>query len=98
MMTSSLAKGDATPISLNLFKGVLMMHCPLCGHVAHTRSSRYLSESTKERYHQCRNINCSCTFATHESVARVIVKPGDDIVPAQPHPPENQHKQSAAAL
>ncbi|WP_205415768.1 ogr/Delta-like zinc finger family protein, partial [Klebsiella pneumoniae] len=21
-----------------------MMHCPLCGHVAHTRSSRYLSE------------------------------------------------------
>ncbi|RLM48649.1 transcriptional regulator, partial [Halorubrum sp. Atlit-28R] len=26
------------------------------------------------------------------------VKPGDDIVPAQPHPPENQHKQSAAAL
>ena len=37
-------------------------------------------------------------FATHESVARVIVKPGDDIVPAQPHPPENQHKQSAAAL
>lgn len=56
-----------------------MMHCPLCGHVAHTRSSRYLSESTKERYHQCRNINCSCTFATHESVARVIVKPGDDI-------------------
>lgn len=28
-----------------------MMHCPLCGHVAHTRSSRYLSESTKERYH-----------------------------------------------
>ena len=75
-----------------------MMHCPLCGHVAHTRSSRYLSESTKERYHQCRNINCSCTFATHESVARVIVKPGDDIAPAQPHPPENQHKQSAAAL
>lgn len=75
-----------------------MMHCPLCGHVAHTRSSRYLSESTKERYHQCRNINCSCTFATHESVARVIVKPGDDIVLAQPHPPENQHKQSAAAL
>jgi hypothetical protein len=51
-----------------------MMHCPLCGHVAHTRSSRYLSESTKERYHQCRNINCSCTFATHESVARVITR------------------------
>jgi len=49
-----------------------MMHCPLCGKVAHTRSSRYLSESTKERYHQCQNIECSCTFATHESVARII--------------------------
>ncbi|MGO2436800.1 MAG: ogr/Delta-like zinc finger family protein, partial [Serratia proteamaculans] len=24
-----------------------MMHCPLCGSVAHTRSSRYLSEATK---------------------------------------------------
>ncbi|MGO2369822.1 MAG: ogr/Delta-like zinc finger family protein, partial [Serratia sp. (in: enterobacteria)] len=23
-----------------------MMHCPLCGSVAHTRSSRYLSEAT----------------------------------------------------
>jgi len=55
---------------------VFMMHCPLCGKVAHTRSSRYLSESTKERYHQCQNIECSCTFATHESVARVISKPG----------------------
>ena len=55
-----------------------MMHCPVCGNVAHTRSSRYLSESTKERYHQCQNINCSCTFATHESVARLIVKRGDN--------------------
>lgn len=60
-----------------------MMHCPLCGSVAHTRSSKYLTESTKERYHQCRNINCSCTFVTNESVARVIVQPGDTI-PAQP--------------
>ncbi|MGQ8819011.1 ogr/Delta-like zinc finger family protein [Serratia sp. NA_13] len=72
-----------------------MMHCPLCGSVAHTRSSRYLSEATKERYHQCQNINCSCTFATHESVARVIVKPGD-IIPAQPHP--EKAKLRAAAL
>lgn len=69
------------------------MHCPLCGSVAHTRSSRYLNESTKERYHQCRNINCSCTFATHESVARVIVSPGD-IIPA--HPQEG--KQRAATM
>lgn len=52
-----------------------MMHYPLCGNPAHTRSSRYLSENTKERYHQCRNANCACTFVTHETVARFIVKP-----------------------
>lgn len=72
-----------------------MMHCPVCNHVAHTRSSRYLSESTKERYHQCQNINCSCTFATHESVARVISRP-TDIVPTAPHPVKG--KQSSPAL
>ncbi|QHB33256.1 DNA-binding transcriptional regulator [Yersinia canariae] len=62
-----------------------MMHCPLCRTAAHARSSRYLSEKTKERYHQCQNINCSCTFATHETVDRIIVKPGET-KPAPPHP------------
>jgi hypothetical protein len=82
------------PFSLNTLQGGFMMHCPLCGSVAHTRSSRYLSEATKERYHQCQNINCSCTFATHESVARVIVKPGD-IIPAQPHPEKTKPRATA---
>ncbi|HDX9050104.1 DNA-binding transcriptional regulator [Yersinia enterocolitica] len=62
-----------------------MMHCPLCRTAAHARSSRYLSEKTKERYHQCTNINCSCTFATHETVDRIIVAPGET-KPAPPHP------------
>lgn len=62
-----------------------MMHCPLCRNAAHTRSSRYLSERTKERYHQCQNINCSCTFATHETIDRIIVEPGKK-TPAPPHP------------
>ncbi|ELY1861267.1 ogr/Delta-like zinc finger family protein [Serratia marcescens] len=44
-----------------------------------------LSENTKERYHQCQNINCSCTFVTLESIQRQIVSPGNvDIAP--PHP------------
>ncbi|EPG2373665.1 ogr/Delta-like zinc finger family protein, partial [Serratia marcescens] len=44
-----------------------------------------LSENTKERYHQCQNINCSCTFVTLESIQRQIVSPGKvDIAP--PHP------------
>ncbi|WP_071986418.1 ogr/Delta-like zinc finger family protein [Yersinia aldovae] len=47
-----------------------------------------MSEQTKERYHQCTNINCSCTFATHETVDRIIVKPGKT-KPAPPHPSRN---------
>ena len=33
-----------------------MMHCPECQSAAHTRSSRMVTEQTKERYHQCRNL------------------------------------------
>ncbi|MCE9883611.1 ogr/Delta-like zinc finger family protein [Obesumbacterium proteus] len=39
----------------------------------------------KERYHQCQNINCSCTFVTMESIERFILTPGN-INPAAPHP------------
>ena len=53
-----------------------MMHCPKCQTAAHAKSSRYISRETKERYHQCQNVNCSCTFKTHESVAGIIVEPG----------------------
>ncbi|WP_430306721.1 ogr/Delta-like zinc finger family protein [Serratia sarumanii] len=52
-----------------------MMHCPECQSAAHTRSSRMVTEQTKERYHQCRNLECSCTFVTHESYARIVAKP-----------------------
>ncbi|MNB71231.1 DNA-binding transcriptional regulator [compost metagenome] len=53
-----------------------MFHCPECNQAAHARTSRYLSANTKERYHQCTNINCSCTFVTMESVERFIVTSG----------------------
>ncbi|WP_410779883.1 ogr/Delta-like zinc finger family protein [Klebsiella michiganensis] len=36
-------------------------------------------------YHQCQNINCSCTFMTMETIERFIVTPGA-IDPAPPHP------------
>ncbi|HCJ0009280.1 TPA: DNA-binding transcriptional regulator [Salmonella enterica subsp. enterica serovar Infantis] len=69
-----------------------MMHCPLCQSAAHARTSRYLSMETKERYHQCQNINCGCTFMTHETLARFIVKPGE-VDPAPPHPTRVQQHQ-----
>ncbi|PLR45467.1 DNA-binding transcriptional regulator [Chimaeribacter arupi] len=62
-----------------------MMHCPHCKYAAHARSSRYLSSNTKERYHQCTNINCSCTFKTLESIEAMIVEPGR-IQAVAPHP------------
>lgn len=65
-----------------------MFHCPLCRTAAHARTSRYFTDTTKERYHQCTNINCSCTFVTTETVERYIVKPGE-VVPALPHPLPN---------
>ncbi|WP_072034494.1 ogr/Delta-like zinc finger family protein [Pectobacterium actinidiae] len=49
-----------------------MMHCPFCGHAAHARTSRSLSENVKQRYHQCRNIECSATFRTLESIEEII--------------------------
>ncbi|WP_417716544.1 ogr/Delta-like zinc finger family protein [Escherichia coli] len=63
-----------------------MMNCPKCGHAAHTRSSFQVTESTKERYCQCQNINCgSGTFVTHETFVRSIATPKESN-PVQPHP------------
>ena len=50
-----------------------MFHCPLCQHAAHARTSRYITDTTKERYHQCQNVNCSATFITYESANYVDV-------------------------
>ncbi len=41
-----------------------MFHCPFCKTSAHARTSRYLSDNVKQRYHQCVNIECSATFRT----------------------------------
>ena len=52
-----------------------MMHCPYCKSAAHTKSSRYTSEQVKERYHQCTNLDCSCTVKTNESITNVMTAP-----------------------
>lgn len=65
-----------------------MMHCPYCKSVAYTKSSRYMSEQVKERYHQCTNLVCSCTFKTSESITKVITAPPKPKnVPAPPPEP-----------
>lgn len=66
-----------------------MFHCPFCKSTAHTRTSRYLSENVKQRYHQCTNIECSATFRTIESVDGVIraAPEKNDPAPVTPPPP-----------
>ncbi|MBN3065151.1 ogr/Delta-like zinc finger family protein [Pectobacterium aquaticum] len=49
-----------------------MMSCPFCGHAAHTRTSKIFLNNVKRRYHQCRNIECSATFRTIESIEEII--------------------------
>ncbi|WP_307370671.1 DNA-binding transcriptional regulator [Enterobacter ludwigii] len=62
-----------------------MFHSPKCHCAAHARTSRYFTDTTKECYHQCTNINCSATFVTTEMVECFILSPGE-VVPASPHP------------
>ena len=60
-----------------------MFHCPFCKTSAHARTSRYLSENVKQRYHQCVNIECSATFRTLESVDGIICSPSiEPVIPA----------------
>lgn len=53
----------------------MAMKCPLCQSESHTRSSRYMTPDTIERYMQCRNIECSATFKTVEQFCKFISKP-----------------------
>lgn len=62
-----------------------MDDCPECHFTAHARTSRYITANTKERYHQCTNINRNYTFVTMETVDRFIVTSGK-INPGPPHP------------
>ncbi|WP_431297175.1 ogr/Delta-like zinc finger family protein [Rahnella sp. PAMC 25559] len=48
------------------------MRCPLCSSVAHIRTSRYITEKTKESYYQCTRLECSCAFKTNESISKIV--------------------------
>ncbi|WP_318372542.1 ogr/Delta-like zinc finger family protein [Enterobacter sp.] len=63
-----------------------MFHCPCCKTNAHARTSRYLSDNVKQRYHKCVNIECSAIFRTLESVDGVIRSPATEPVIPAPEP------------
>lgn len=52
-----------------------MFHCPLCQHAAHARTSRYITDTTKERY---------CNFAFFSGLIDAQFWAGS----AQPKSPE----------
>jgi len=65
-----------------------MMRCPFCQNAAHVRTSRYLSDTVKQTYHQCVNVFCSASFRTLESLDKVISPPAEkeEEAPAQVTP------------
>ena len=65
-----------------------MMRCPFCQNAAHVRTSRYLSDTVKQSYHQCVNVFCSASFRTLESLDKVISPPAEkeDEAPTQVTP------------
>ncbi|WP_391488035.1 ogr/Delta-like zinc finger family protein [Leclercia tamurae] len=65
-----------------------MMRCPFCQNAAHVRTSRYLSDTVKQSYHQCVNVFCSASFRTLESLDKVISQPAEkeEETPAQVNP------------
>ncbi|MGF7228056.1 ogr/Delta-like zinc finger family protein [Pantoea agglomerans] len=69
-----------------------MMYCPYCKSPAHVKSSRYMSEQVKERYHQCTSLDCSCAFKTNESITKVITVPSQPEICKMPPPPPPQRQ------
>ncbi|WP_455852798.1 ogr/Delta-like zinc finger family protein [Pantoea endophytica] len=70
----------------------MAMKCPECSMTAHTRTSEYQTGTLKKTWYQCRNIDCSCTFTTLESLDTIIMKPqkAAEDVPEKESPPPRQ--------
>lgn len=50
-------------------------------------------EQVKERYHQCTNLDCSCTFKTNQSIIKVITAPPQaENVPEAPSEPARERQ------
>jgi hypothetical protein len=79
---SRLADRNGAAVSVKAGK-LLLLKAGSC-RTARARTSCYFFDTTKERYHQCTNINCSTTFVTTETIERFTVSPGE-IVPAPLH-------------
>ncbi|NUL35099.1 ogr/Delta-like zinc finger family protein [Kosakonia sacchari] len=50
----------------------MTMKCPDCGKEATSRRSRNITDTLKERYYDCRDPDCGCSFVSHESFSRFV--------------------------
>ena len=48
------------------------MTCPHCGHAARVRTSRQVSDTTREAHLQCQNVECGHTFAAQTFITHTI--------------------------
>ena len=58
----------------------MSMPCPICGHTAHIRTSRPMSEVSREQYYHCQNTRCSHVFVAMISIVRTV---GDSLLPKE---------------
>lgn len=71
----------------------MSMHCPVCGHVAHVRTSRPLSETVREQYLHCTNARCQTVFKGLVEVSTIVgpsLLPIDEQTPASRRLPRSQ--------
>ncbi|WP_083239646.1 ogr/Delta-like zinc finger family protein [Vibrio scophthalmi] len=61
------------------------MDCPTCHCRSATFTSKSVSDTTRETYHQCKNLNCSTVFVTHTTLSHIVTptgaKPDPEIQP-----------------
>lgn len=70
----------------------MSMHCPVCGHMAHVRTSRPLSDTVREQYLHCTNARCQTVFKGLVEVSTIVgpsLLPIDEQTPASLHLPRS---------
>lgn len=50
----------------------MSLHCPTCGHPARVRTSRPLSDTTRELYLECTNLQCRTVFQGMVEATKII--------------------------
>ena len=51
---------------------LMKLHCPVCGHAARIRTSRPMSETTRDLFMECGNQQCRAVFQAMVEVTKII--------------------------